>query len=276
MSKLRAFLTHFGISATIVGVIFGVIFFLWYPTPYFRVGGASQIIKVLIGVDLVLGPLLTLIVYRPNKPRLAFDMSVIVVIQLAALIYGTNVIYSERPYYAVFAVDRFEVLGAEEIDRSVLKDTALAEKPVLGPIRVVSVLPENREAHQKFMFSVLFEGQPDLERRPEFWRPYAERVDDVIARARPLRELRQAYPAATNEIDRMIRRNGNDASELGFLPIIGRKGDFSVILDTTNGDIVDIVNVDPWIPVPEAVANDTAMDEALNPTGVGPPRCTNC
>ena len=116
MSKTRAFLLHLSISATIVGIVCALIFFVWYPQPFFQIAGASSVLKVLIGVDLIVGPLLTLLLYKPGKPKLLFDMSCIALIQIVALVYGTAIIFSERPYYLVFAVDRFEVLAHRDVD----------------------------------------------------------------------------------------------------------------------------------------------------------------
>ena len=49
MSKLRAFLIHLTISATVVGAVFAIIFFFWYPAPYFRVSGANDIVGPAVG-----------------------------------------------------------------------------------------------------------------------------------------------------------------------------------------------------------------------------------
>ena len=84
---------HLSISATVVGFFLAVIFFLWYPPPYFEIAGAEGVVQILIGVDLILGPLLTLLLYRPGKPGVIFDLSFIALIQLSALIYGVTIIY---------------------------------------------------------------------------------------------------------------------------------------------------------------------------------------
>ena len=59
MPVAKAVLTHFLLSAVIVSVILACIFFVWYPSPLFEINGATDILKILVGVDLVLGPLLT-------------------------------------------------------------------------------------------------------------------------------------------------------------------------------------------------------------------------
>ncbi|TDJ46048.1 MAG: hypothetical protein E2O51_03835, partial [Gammaproteobacteria bacterium] len=200
ISKLQAFLIHLTGSALVVGTLCAVIFFVWYPAPYFAAKGASGVLLVLIGVDLILGPTLTLILFRPRKPGLVFDLSVILTIQLAALVYGTTTLYQERPYYLVFAVDRLEILAYKDVDSSMIEYEELRRKPFIGPILAVASLPEGQDEFQRLLEETAFEGKPDIERRPEFWSPYANRSDDVIARARSLAELLERYPETRTEI----------------------------------------------------------------------------
>ena len=67
-------------------------FWVWYPTPYFAIDGGWQVLRILAGVDVVLGPLLTFIVFKIGKPSLKFDMSCIILMQIGALIYGGMII----------------------------------------------------------------------------------------------------------------------------------------------------------------------------------------
>jgi len=114
VTRARAFWTHLAISSAIVGAACAVIFFVWYPYPYFQAAGAWNVLRVLIGVDLVLGPLLTLIVFKPGKRGLKSDLACIALVQIAALVYGLTVIHRERPYFMVFALDRFFLLSEPE------------------------------------------------------------------------------------------------------------------------------------------------------------------
>ena len=76
ISKSRALVIHFAISALVVGTLLAVIFLIWYPSPYFEVIGAWNVVRVLIGVAVVFGPLFTFVVYKSGKPSLVFDLSV--------------------------------------------------------------------------------------------------------------------------------------------------------------------------------------------------------
>ena len=111
MSRYRASLIHLLISGLLVGNVIGVVLWVWYPSPTFEAVGAFSIIRLLIGVDLILGPLLTLIVFKQGKPGLKFDLTVIALTQIAALVYGTYTLYKEKPDYMVFSIDRLEFVS---------------------------------------------------------------------------------------------------------------------------------------------------------------------
>lgn len=236
---------HLGISSLIVGTAFAVIFFVWYPYPYFQVIGAWNVVRVLILVDLVLGPLMTLVVYKKNKPRLRCDLSVIATIQLAALVYGVTVIYQERPYFTVFAVDRFQVLAKKDVDLSSIEQEELKAKPLVGPLLVVATLPEDPKEKEKLIFEVVFENKPDLERRPEYWSPYREKRDEVIARAKPLAALPDDEEVS-RRVARIVEKQGADKGKLGFVPIIGKERAFALVIDKDTAEPVDFIGVYPW------------------------------
>ncbi len=246
ISKLHAFVIHLSGSALVVGALCALVFFIWYPAPYFAAKGASSVLRVLVGVDLILGPLLTLILFRPRKPGLLFDLSIIATIQLVAFLYGGTVIYQERPYYSVFAVDRFEVLAYKDVDSSMIEYEELRQKPFIGPILAVASLPEDSEVFQRLLQEVLFEGRPDIERRPEFWSPYASRSADVIARARGLAELLERKPEARTEISRLTNTLDASIDSLAYVPLVGRDRSFAFVIDAETAVPVGIIDVDPW------------------------------
>jgi hypothetical protein len=251
VSRGRAFLTHLAASATIVGAACTVIFFVWYPHPYFFATGAWKVLRVLIGVDVVLGPLLTLIVFKPGKRGLKLDLAVIAFIQLSAFAYGVTSIYQGRPYFTVFAVDRFYVLAREDVDADELarreREGSIGVKPSRGPLLVVAVRPTDPAAAKRLLEETVFGGLPDIERRPEYWRPYAAETAQVAMRARPLATLRAARPKSAAQIAAVTARLGLPEQRLGFVPLIARNRDLSFIVDLTSGAPLEVLDVDPWI-----------------------------
>lgn len=246
ISKKNAFLLHLSVSALVVGAICTIIFFFWYPAPYFDAKGAGGVLRVLIGVDLILGPTLTLILYKPRKPGLLLDLSIIAAIQLGALIYGTTVIFQERPYYAVFAVDRFEVIAYRDADASMIKHDELRRKPLQGPILAVASLPGDPVAFQRLLEETVFEGKPDIQYRPEFWSPYVDSSRTVAQRARGLATLAEEKPETEASISRFARSLERDVSEFSYVPLVGKDRSFVFVIDAVTAEPIDIIDADPW------------------------------
>ena len=116
LNRWQAFLIHLGLSVAIAGAVIGLVVFVWYPPPYFGAMGGEILLRLIIGVDVILGPVITLIIFDPRKPRLAMDLAIIGALQLAALLYGVFVMFEARPAWNVFVKDRFEVTAANAVD----------------------------------------------------------------------------------------------------------------------------------------------------------------
>ena len=244
--KIKAFAIHLAISATVVGIVIALIFFFWYPRPFFEANGAWTVLRILVIVDLIMGPLLTLILFKKGKPGLVFDMCCIAAIQLSALVYGIHVIYGERPYYLVFAVDRFEVVGRVEIDETKIKYPELTIKPNKGPILIFADFPEDREERNKFLFEVVTEGKPDLERRPEYYKRYTPNKEKVLQKAKQLSELVQADQNNKQKVEKFLKGYKDKKQDLVFVPLVGKNNDLALVLDKSTGFPIDGISVDPW------------------------------
>jgi hypothetical protein len=111
-NRYQAFATHLVISLAIFFILLVCITQYWYPGILFDTGNGWKAIGIIIGVDLILGPLLTLIIFNPKKGSLKFDLSIVALIQVAALIYGTWTIHSSRPIALVFLYQNFSTIYA--------------------------------------------------------------------------------------------------------------------------------------------------------------------
>ncbi|MBL7004479.1 MAG: hypothetical protein ISR69_10675 [Gammaproteobacteria bacterium] len=108
-SKLLAALIHITLSLVIFITFFGLLIFFWFPEPYFTASGGWQGLKIVAFIDIILGPLLTFIVFNKHKPKteLKTDLGIILVLQLSALIWGINTVYKQRPIAFTFWEDSF-------------------------------------------------------------------------------------------------------------------------------------------------------------------------
>lgn len=113
-TRKQAFLTHLLLSTGIFVVICWLIIFHWFPEFYFFLDGGDRAILTIFFVDVVLGPGLTLLVFKPGKKSLKFDMSVILLLQLSALAWGINSVYSERSGLAVYYLGKLTCLSHSE------------------------------------------------------------------------------------------------------------------------------------------------------------------
>jgi len=116
ISRRQAFLTHFGVSSIVFIVLSYLIVFHWYPDFYFVLDGGQRAIATIFFVDVVLGPGLTLLVFKPGKKGLKFDMSAILLVQLSALIWGVNNVYTERSATTVFYQGKFTCISRPDAD----------------------------------------------------------------------------------------------------------------------------------------------------------------
>ena len=144
---MKAFAIHLAISALIALAVIGLVFFIWYPTPLHTAVGVTQIFLILLAVDVVLGPLLTLLVYKVGKKTLVMDLTVIALLQLSALGYGLWTVAEGRPAWLVFSIDRFELVRINDIDERKLDEAATEyRKPSwFGPKWVAGLSPTNIE-----------------------------------------------------------------------------------------------------------------------------------
>ena len=248
MSRWKAAGIHLSISLLIGLVVLALLFLVWYPWPYFKVAGGLDLAMILLGVDLVLGPLLTLVVFKSGKKSLKFDLSVIALIQAGALVYGLYVITAVRPVFLVGAIDRFNLVAANDIAPA---DLARGSKPEFstlswtGPRLVAARLPQSASLREQLMSSTL-SGGADIERLPVHYVDYADAQADLLARAKPLSDLRTKRPAAAPVLDAWLRGSGRAEADLAWLPIVGRNGDLTMLLDAKTGAVVEPLDIDPW------------------------------
>ncbi|MDG4553624.1 MAG: TfpX/TfpZ family type IV pilin accessory protein [Candidatus Competibacter sp.] len=247
MTKLRAFAIHLTASAIIVLAFLGVMFLAWYPAPYFETDGGWKVLRILAGVDVVLGPLLTLIVFKPGKPGLKFDMSCIVVAQLGALIYGGTIIYQERPAFVVFGVDRFTTVPAADVDFEQLRYPELKRIAGIGPMLAEAKPPKDLQQRQELLFGVVLGGQKDLEFRAELYEPYRPDPQQLRARGIDLSKIAAASADAKQAIDAFVINQGGRLEDYLYLPLKGNNKDIVMALSPKDGMPVGSISISPWL-----------------------------
>ena len=247
LNRFTACGLHLVISASIAITVLIAMKLVWYPDPYFGAIEAGRLILILVAVDVVMGPLITLIVFDLKKPELKRDLLIVVFLQLAALVYGMHAVFIARPVYAVFNVDRFDVVVASEIDPAELKKAQRAEYrslPWWGPQVIAAKLPENKKELETILFSAA-QGGADVYHLPKYYVPYADMMGMARSKAQPLAILREKAGGAAL-VDRFIDQNTHPEMQLGFLPLRGRKNDYAVVLELSTGKVAGYLLINPY------------------------------
>ena len=96
---LRAAVWHMCLSIAVAALVAFLVFGFWFPDALRHLAGGADLFWLIVGVDVVCGPLLTLVLASPSKsPRERWlDFSLIGAIQLAALAYGMYSVWVARP-----------------------------------------------------------------------------------------------------------------------------------------------------------------------------------
>ncbi|MGP8034998.1 MAG: hypothetical protein ACLPQ6_12780 [Steroidobacteraceae bacterium] len=235
--RLTAFGLHLTGSAIALTLVLGTFWLAWYQWPGWYLASVLHVVGILVMVDLVLGPTLTLIVANPTKPRreLARDIGIIVTVQLAALIYGATTLWLGRPLYYTFSVDRLEIVQASDLKAEEIA-TAQRENPPLAPFWyslprwVWAPLPENAEEAQKIVGGALFGGS-DVIQMPRYFRPWSQGLPQLRQRLQKLDELKNLSPAEKQSLKTRMRRLGLPVDQANTMVMWGGSRRVLVVFD---------------------------------------------
>ncbi len=246
--RLRASGIHLGISLTIAALAAGLVFGVWYPYPYSEISGGRELFLLVVSVDVILGPLITLAVFNRKKPwaELRRDLAFVGLLQLAALAYGLWTVAVARPVHLVFEIDRFRVVHAIEVPVELLEKSPpnIDALPWTGPT-MLSLRPfkDNKENIDATLAAV--QGV-SLGARPDLWQTYAAGVPDVLRVAKPLATLKTRFPEQTTKIDQMLQKASKSPEKLLYVPMVGRKSFWTVFVDPTTADVVATMPLDSF------------------------------
>jgi hypothetical protein len=241
---------HLAVSALIAAMCAALVFGLWYPYPYGELASGRELFALVVSVDVVIGPLLSLVVYNPKKPRreLWRDIGTVFVLQLAALGYGLHSVTQARAVWLAFEKDRFRVVAVPDIDAASLAQApaGMAQLSWTGPKTIGVKLVEGSDPEFLRSIQLAMEGiHPAF--RPERWVDYDSQRSEVIKRSKPLSELKRKRPEQSSLIDDAVRQKGLAEADLGYLPLLShRQTDWIVAVSLKDGTPKLYLPIDGW------------------------------
>jgi hypothetical protein len=245
--RLRAAGIHLGICLPIAALAALLVFGIWYPYPYREISGGRELFLIVVAVDVILGPLITLAVFNRAKPwtELRRDLATVGVIQLAGLGYGLWTVAVARPVHLVFEIDRFRAVHAIDVPEDLVgrQPAGVTALPWLGPT-LLSVRPF-RDSSEGFEATVAALKGVQIGARPDFWQSYGEGRAQVLHAAKPVTQLRDRFATRREEIDAVLKDKGRSAESVAYVPLISRKFFWTALVDARTADVIAFVPVDP-------------------------------
>ncbi len=246
--RLKAAGIHLAISLAVAILAALVVFLVWYPYPYREISGGRELFLIVVAVDVIMGPLMTFAVFKATKTRkaLRLDLGLIAVLQLAALVYGLWTVAVARPVHLVFEIDRFRVVHAIDVPSELLgrAPKGLQQLPLTGPTLLsVRDFKSNDESFEVTMAAV--QGLA-IGARPDLWQPYGDAKFRILTRAMPLAELKARFPANKKEIDSALQEAGHAPIGVGYIPMVGRKSFWTVLVDLRTAEVLAFVPLDSF------------------------------
>ncbi|QJY34749.1 pilus assembly protein [Diaphorobacter sp. JS3050] len=246
--RLHASCIHLGVSLSIAALAAVVVFGLWYPYPYREISGGRSLFLLVVFVDVVMGPLITLVIFNRNKPRreLMTDFLVVGLLQLAALSYGIWTVFVARPVHLVFEYNRMAVVHAIDVDLALLSKAPreLQKLPMTGPT-AIALRPFKNSAEQIDATIAAMGGAP-LPARSDLWQPYRDSVVDILKEAKPVAELETRFPSQVSVIYRAVESTGKTVPQLRYLPLLGRNNAWTVLLDAATAEPAGFIPLDSF------------------------------
>jgi hypothetical protein len=257
MTRWKASLIHLGLSAVIYVALLYHIVFLWYPQPYFTADGGWEGVRLITGVDLVLGPLLTLIVFKAGKPGLRRDLALIGLLQAVALIWGTWLVYDQRIAMVSYVDGTFYTLNSEQLHDIGGQAPAIASQSTSTLPYAFVRLPANAVERQQLRRKALFSAKP-LYQFGDHYEPLGKsNLPEVLTSGVEIEKYIATSERDRHFLEHFLARHGGIAQDYAFLRLHSRYQELVLVLRRKDGSVVDTLNINPPITAAPPPSADT-------------------
>jgi len=243
ITRFKAFAIHIGISIAIFLCLLVLLLGYWYQAPFFDLEDGPRAIQIILFVDVVLGPVLTLIVFKPGKPGLKFDLSLIALFQLSALVYGIWMVQVARPVAVLLTYDALYVASYRTIKESEIPKAEIDKIIGLEPTYLYINLPAEQADFIAISMQALKES-----RAIELLYKYAEPLSlsnkkQTATIAVDIEKYTDSSPEWSAKLQHFLAENKRLIDTIIFLPIKARRGKFFLAIDKNSGEIIDYLDV---------------------------------
>ena len=240
--KIKAALLHASVTLMVAILAWVLVYKIWYPGEFAAMSQGANIYALVLVVEIVLGPLMSLVIFNSHKSRreLIVDYSLVGLVQLGALLYGLYVVSVARPVYLVYVKDRIEVVTAADLKEADV-DRALEEfrrLPWFGGKLICVEFPSDPKESNELLFSSL-EGK-DIQFMPKYFRACSD--GQIISGAFSKAQYYLLGSANNTAIEKRIGER-----DFSWMPIVTRFGAWTAIFPEDDVSLVIYLNTYPFM-----------------------------
>jgi hypothetical protein len=247
--RIKAFSLHLASSATVLTLILGSLYLGWYRWPGWRLTDVTQVVLIMVCVDVVLGPTLTFIIANQKKSRhvLSRDVGIIVVAQLCALIYGSVSLWNGRPLYYAFSESVLQLVQAYDIDDAEAQagrnqNPALAPYWYTLPRWIWAPLPTDAELSREIITSAITGGD-DVISMPKYFKPWEDGLPTLRKQLKKVDDVAYFAKSEKAKLKEKIRAIGIPDDQANTMPLTGRGHPLLAVFDLATLKITKILKV---------------------------------
>jgi hypothetical protein len=245
--RLKVSGLHLLVSASVLALVLGSLYLGWYRWPGWYVAGVSGVVGVMIAVDVTLGPLMTFLVAQPTKPLpvLARDITVIAVVQLCALVYGTASLWSGRPLFYAFSVGTLELVqgydfNAQQLAAARQQRAALMPHWYSLPRWIWAPLPKDSQEAGNIVESAL-KGGDDVTSMPQYFKPWEQGLPELRSQLKRVDNVMYFTRKEKMALKQRMRALGLDPDQLNAMSLSGRGRPLLVVFDPAKLKILAMI-----------------------------------
>jgi len=241
-NRFKASFLHLLLSAITISLTFLIIVLLWFPAPFLELTNFKDIATIVITVDLILGPLLTFVVFNPKKKSLKKDLAFIVSIQIFALFYGVYTLFLIHPLYITFHGNAFNIVIAKQANPKESKYDELKISKLSKP--TLAYMETTKKTRDK-LFASTINGGKDIEAHTEFYKPYEEHLETILKNSLDTVKLFDKKNL-TPSSEKFLKLYNHTKDNYAYLPLIGTSSNAIIVLDKNTAEVITAINTDPW------------------------------
>lgn len=242
MSRFKAFSIHFAISFVIFLILLYFILVQWYPQPLFSTDGGWRVIRIIVGVDLILGPLLTLIVFKSGKPGLKFDLAMIALVQTLALSWGVWNTYNERPAALIYTLDYFTPVPAYQLAEQGMTKEKLKQFGNEWPVVIYIDVP--KEKLSEVLSESMHSGKP-LYLQTQYYSLFNKEQAKVLKESSMNIEKYVEDKPKLKKLYQHSLITGSARTNISYLALHSREKWVTAIFDLDSMKIIDTIDIEP-------------------------------